>query len=227
MRLYAFSGDGAARTAAAVAKFLGREARKDRLYVLAVDACGGELAEALCVADAFADDDGPTPPDAFLERGTADPEGLGAHIARSSLSALRVIQAPRNPSLRAAPLQEAGREIFDLCVVACGDADSPYAEDWLHAADEVVGCSVEDARKALEAALLAEEKRDRNGTMLAVAGGGSAGSSAGAAPPEAGARPLYSLGPSAASGTRADKGLRDLTRALVSSGSTIKEEANA
>src|SRR5215207_10184894 len=228
MRLYAFSGDGAARTAAAVAKFLGREARKDRLYVLAVDACGGELGEALSVADAFAadafaGDDGPTPPDAFLERGSADPEGLGAHIAKSSLCALRVIQAPRNLSLHADPLQEAAREIFDLCVVACGDADSPYAEDWLQAADEVVGCSVEDSHTALEAALLADEKRDRNGTMLAVAGGDTAGGG----PPEAGTRPLYSLGPAAASGTRADKGLRDLTRALVSSGSTIKEEANA
>src|SRR5215207_562731 len=217
MRLYAFSGDGAARTAAAVAKFLGREARKDRLYVLAVDACGGELGEALSVADAFAadafaGDDGPTPPDAFLERGSADPEGLGAHIAKSSLCALRVIQAPRNLSLHADPLQEAAREIFDLCVVACGDADSPYAEDWLQAADEVVGCSVEDSHTALEAALLADEKRDRNGTMLAVAGGDTAGGG----PPEAGTRPLYSLGPAAASGTRADKGLRDLTRALVS-----------
>ncbi len=227
MRLYAFSGDGAAQTAAAVAKFLGREVRKDRLYVLAVDACGGELAGVLSIADAFADalvaaGDGPTPPDVFLERGSADPEGLGAHIAKSHLSALRVIGPPRNRSLRAAPLQEAAHEIFDLCVVATGDADSPYAEDWLQAADEVVGCSVEDAHTALRAALLAEEKRDRNGTMLAVTGG-----SGGAAPPEAGARPLYSLGAAAASGTRADEGLRDLTRALVGSGGTIKEEANA
>jgi conjugal transfer ATP-binding protein TraC len=233
-RVYAFAGDGSAEAAAAVAKLFGRAARKERLYVLAVDACGGALAERLSAADG---EDAPSPPDAFLRRGSADPEGLGEHVAKTGLSALRVVGAPRNGSLPASPLQEAAGEVFDLCVVACGDTQSAYAEDWLLAADEVVACSSEGAREALEAALLAEEKRDANGTILAVMGVG------GTLPPEAAhpegeegeARPLYSLGPGAGSGTRADKGLRDLTRALVGStnGSatsgaigTREEEAN-
>ena len=230
MRLYAFSGDGAAETAAAVAKLFGREARKERLYVLAVDACGGSLTRELSTDDGS--EHGASPPDNFLRRANADPEGLGDHISRSPLSALKVIHAPRNASLPASMLHEAAREVFDLCVVACGEADTAYAEDWLQAADEVVACSRESARKALEAALLAEEKRGTNGTMLALTGGGGTSSADGEEEPSGG-RPLYFLGPAASSGTRADEGLRQLTRALVASetgtGATEaqKEEADA
>jgi len=216
MRVYAFAGDGADDTAAAVAKLFGRAARRERLYVLAVDACGGALAEKLSTTNG---EDATIPPDAFLRRGEADPERLGDHVASTRLSALKVVGSPRNGSLPASPLQEAASEVFDLCVVACGDTQSAYAEDWLLEADEVVACSSEGACKALDAALLAEEKRDTNGTILAVMG------TDGAQPPEAArlkseedeARPLYSLGPGAGSGTQSDKGLRDLTRALAGS----------
>jgi hypothetical protein len=112
-------------------------------------------------------------------------------------------------------LVEAAGEVFDLCVVACKEAESPYAEDWLQAADEVVACSKENAGRALEAALLAEEKRGANGTMLALTGG--AGSSEPAASGDGAERPLYSLGPAATSGARADSGLANLARALVGS----------
>jgi len=95
------------------------------------------------------------------------------------------------------------------------------------AADEVVGCSSEGAQKALESALLAEEKRDRNGTMLAVSDGGGALEAAPSGDGGSEARPLYTLGPAAGSGTRADKGLRELTRALVASGTTQREETDA
>lgn len=225
MRLYAFSGDGAPEIAAAVAKLFGREARKQRLYVLAVDACGGALAERLSTDDGS--EAGVRPPDDFLRRGSADPDGLGGHVAGSTLSALKVVAAPRDESLPAFALQETAREVFDLCVVACGDVHSAYAEDWLLAADEVVGCSSEGAQKALEAALLAEEKRDRNGTILAVSGGGGAPETVSSGDGGSEARPLYSLGPIAGSGTRADKGLRELSRALVTSGTTQREETDA
>lgn len=225
MRLYAFSGDGAPETAAAVARLIGRASRKEDLLILAVDAGDGTLAKALALpTNGDGAEDGPQPPDDFLARASTDPEGLGDHIAPSQLPALKVVTAPRNVSLPAFALQEAAREVFDLCVVACGDAETAYSEDWLLAADEVVGCSAEGAGKALEAALLAEEKRDRNGTMLAVTGGGSFPETL---PPESGDRPLYALGPQAANGTHADKGLRELTRALVASESTHKEEAHA
>jgi hypothetical protein len=216
MRLYAFSGDGAPETAAAVARLLGREARKQKLYVLAVDACGGDLERAL-----DAPEDGALPPDDFLRRGSADPEGLAGHVAGGPLPSLKLVGPPEDPSLPAFSLQEAAREAFDVCVVACGDGGSAYAEDWLLAADEVVGCSAEGSQKALEAALSAEERRGRNGTMLAVTCGERL---AEAVPPDGG-RPLYSLGPSARSGTRADRGLRDLARALIAPESEQKEEA--
>jgi len=225
MRLYAFSGDGAPEIAAAVAKLFGREARKQRLYVLAVDACGGALAERLSTDDGS--EAGVCPPDDFLRRGAADPAALGGHVAGSTLSALKVVAAPRDGALSAFALQEAAREVFDLCVVACGDAPSAYAEDWLLAADEVVACSSEGAQKALEAALLAEEKRDRNGTMLAVSGGGGAPETVSSGDGGSEARPLYTLGPAASSGTRADKGLRELARALIASGTTQQEETDA
>jgi hypothetical protein len=216
MRLYAFSGDGGPETAAAVARLLGREARKQKLYVLAVDACGGALEGSLGVTK-----DGVLPPDIFLRRGSADPEGLAGHVAGFPLPSLKLVRTPEDSSLPAFSLQEAAREAFDVCVVACGDGDSAYAEDWLLAADEVVGCSSEGAKEALEAALSAEEKRGRNGTMLAVTGGGSPPATA---PLDIG-RPLYSLGPSARSGTRADRGLRDLARHLIAAENTQKEEA--
>ncbi len=58
--------------------------------------------------------------------------------------------------------------------------------------------------------------------MLAVTGGEHL---PGGAQPDS-TRPLYSLGPSARSGTRADRGLRDLAHALIAAESTQKEEAN-
>lgn len=212
MRLYAFAGDGAPETAAAVARLLGREARKQKLYVLAVDACGGTLETVLGFPESRA-----LPPDAFLKRGSADPEGLAGHVSGGPLPSLKLVGNPEDASLPASPLQEAAREAFDLCVVACSE-ENAYAEDWLLAADEVVGCSAVGAEDALRAALGAEEKRGRNGTMLAVTGGDPA-------LPD-GARPVYRLGPSAGSGTRADRGLRDLTRALVGSQSTEGEDAD-
>ena len=54
MRIYAFvagaGGGGSTEAATAVAKLFGRAARKERLYVLAVDASGGSFAEALSAA---------------------------------------------------------------------------------------------------------------------------------------------------------------------------------
>ena len=106
-------------------------------------------------------------------------------------------------------------------MVACGEAGSPYAEDWLLAADRVVACSAVGPDDALEAARIAEERRDANGTLLAVTRASrSAGASAGAAYPEGAggaSRQLFSLGPGAVhSGSQADGGLRALARALVS-----------
>jgi hypothetical protein len=216
--VYAFAGDAGAETAAAVAKLLAREARKERLYVLAVDACGGALAETL----AGADEDAASPPDPFLARRNPDPEGLEGHAAPTPLAALRVVPAPEDPRLPALPLQQAAREAFDVCVVACGDDGSPYAEDWLAEADEVVGCSGAGGDGALRAALAAEERRGRNGTLLATFGGGGSGHTP---PTSAGSRPHFSLGPSAATGTRTDRGLRDLTHALVSGVAHDQEEA--
>ena len=163
----------------------------------------------------------PPPPDAFLTRGEPDPDRMGLHVSKTGLAALKVVTSPRNPSLPAAPLIEAAGEVFDLCVVACGDTGSAYAEDWLLAADRVVACSATDPDDALEAARIAEERRDEGGSLLALTRAGrSAGSSAGAAYPagEGGAsRPLYALGPGAVhSGSQADRGLRALARALVS-----------
>jgi len=209
MRIHAFTGDGAEDAAAAVAKLYGRAARKERLHVLAVDACGGELSEKLSSAT------NPSPPDPFLKRGSSDPEGLGEHAARTALSALRVVHPPKNGSLPASPLHEAAGEIFDLCVVACGESTSSYAEDWLQAADEVVACSSEGAEAALVVALAAEETRASNGTILAVTGAGgppvTTYPEGDGGPP----RPLYSLGAGANSGSQADRGLRTLARALV------------
>ena len=173
-----------------------------------------------------------TSPDPFLRRATADPDALGEHIKRTRFSALRVVHAPSNDSLPAVMLQEAAGEAFDLCVVACGDAESRYAEDWLLAADRVVACSSTGPDDALVAAQWVEEKRDANGTVLALIGarggerapeteypapepGETPGEDAanGEAPGEA--RRLYSLGPAAHSGTTADGGLSRLTRSLV------------
>lgn len=207
MQVYAFAGDGSADTAAAVAKLLSRAARKERLDVLAIDACGGALAEKLCVvgADAGAgeeDTSGATPPDAFLTRTDADPERLGEHIARSRFSTLRVIRAPKNTSLPAFALQEAAGEVFELCVVACGDAESAYAEDWLLAADRVVACSSDGPEDALDTARWVEEKRDANGTMLALMGANGGGRAPETEYPdheegeaEEAVRRLYTLGP--------------------------------
>lgn len=213
MQVYAFTGDGSANAAAAVAKLYGRAARKDRLYVLAVDACGGTLAKKLCGNEAAAEEaDHSKAPDPFLRRGSADVDELGEHVLKTHLSALRVVTAPKNPSLPAYALQEAAREIFDLCVVACGDAESAYAEDWLQEAETVIACSAEGVPEALEAARLAEQKRGTNGTILTLTGGARR-----AAPSdvETEGRPLYRLGAGARSGTQSDKGLRELARSLV------------
>ena len=145
----------------------GRRAVK-HLDVLAVDACGGSLAELLSTnpartggeAESSAGNPAGDAPDTFLRRATADPDALGAHVKRTRFSALRVVHAPTNDSLPAVMLQEAAGEAFDLCVVACGDAESRYAEDWLLAADKVVACSSTDTDAALVAAQWAEEKRD-------------------------------------------------------------------
>jgi hypothetical protein len=239
MRVYAFvagaGGGGSTEAATAVAKLLGRAARKERLYVLAVDASGGSFTEALSAAFGAAGDPGggiagsvagtesgaPPPPDAFLTRADTDPDRMGLHVAATRHAALKVVTSPRDPSLPAAPLIEAAGEVFDLCVVACGDTGSAYAEDWLLAADRVVACSATDPDDALEAARIAEERRDEGGALLAVTRASrSAGSSAGAAYPEGAggaSRKLFSLGPGAVhSGSQADGGLRALARALVS-----------
>jgi hypothetical protein len=209
MPIYAFAGDAGVEAAAAVVKLIAREARKERLYVLAVDACGGALAEKL-----GADEDAAAAPDPFLVRTNPDSDGLGGHIAPTSLSALKVVPAPENAHLPALALRQAAREVFDVCVVACGDGSTPYAEDWLAEADEVVGCSQGGGDAALAAAIAAEERRGKNGTILATFGGATANGPP--APPEgAGARRLFVLGLSASAGTRMDKGLRDLARALI------------
>ncbi|MDQ3318219.1 MAG: hypothetical protein M3522_12935, partial [Actinomycetota bacterium] len=113
MRLYAFSGDSGPETAAAMARLLGREARKQKLYVLAIDACGGDLERAL-----DAPKDSALPPDNFLRRGLSDPEGLAGHVAGGPLPSLKLVRPPEDPSLPAFSLQEAAREAFDVCVVA-------------------------------------------------------------------------------------------------------------
>ncbi len=230
--VYAFAGDGAAETAAAVAKLLGRSARREGLDVLAIDACGGSLAELLSTNPARAGSlksAAGDPPDAFLRRATADPDALGEHVKRTRFSALRVVHAPSNDSLPAAMLQEAAGEAFDLCLVACGDAEGRYAEDWLLAADKVVACSSTGPDDALDAAQWIEEKRDSNGTVLALVGTRNGerapeteypANGSGGAPVEAGeavseARRLYTLGPGARSGTQADGGLSRLIRTLV------------
>ncbi|MGH3086016.1 MAG: hypothetical protein ACRDSJ_01705, partial [Rubrobacteraceae bacterium] len=131
-----------------------------------------------------------------------------------------VIESPRNRSLAARPLREAAGEVFTVCVVACatdasGGADA-YAEDWLEAADAVVGCSSADTRSALEAALDAEEARGRNGALLALLGGGDPDwGEPGAGGSGVDGRPVFALGPVASSGTTADKGLRELVHALM------------
>ncbi len=230
MRLYAFSGDGAADTAAAVSKLFAREARKDGLMVLAVDACGGDL-EASLASGA----DEKLPPDAFIRRGNPDPDGLGRHVAKSSHSALKVVRAPENAHLSAYVLQDAAREVFDVCVVACRQDGSRYAEDWLMEADGVVGCSKEGGDAALEAALAAEDLRGQNGTLLAVMGakGGAKGGAAGEgtedeeSPNPGDTRPLFALGPAAAQGTRFDRGLKELVTTLVSAGDHEEAEKEA
>lgn len=132
----------------------------------------------------------------------ADPERLGEHIARSRFSTLRVIRAPKNTSLPAFALQEAAGEVFELCVVACGDAESAYAEDWLLAADRVVACSSDGPEDALDTARWVEEKRDANGTMLALMGANGGGRAPETEYPdheegeaEEAVRRLYTLGP--------------------------------
>lgn len=245
MQIYAFAGDGSAATAEAVAKLLSRAARKERLDILAVDACGGALAASLCSDGAAggdgtsgASEHGASAPDAFLKRAESDPERLGDHIARSRFSALRVIQAPKNASLPAYALQEAAGEVFDICVVACGAADTAYAEDWLLAADRVVACSSGGPDDALQAATWVEEKRDSNGTMLALMNARGVARAPETQYPEPGdasaevqTRALYTLGPGACSGTQADGGLSKLARALVTGAShdaqTEKEELHA
>lgn len=155
-----------------------------------------------------------------------------------------MVHAPGNDSLPAVMLQKAAGEAFDLCVVACGDAESRYAEDWLLAADTVVACSATGPDDALDAAEWVEEKRDSNGTVLALIGArggerapeteypahgpnGTPSDVSNSAPGENGkngtsdgeyageARRLYTLGPAARSGTQADGGLSKLTRSLV------------
>ena len=254
--VYAFAGDGSAETAAAVAKLLGRAARKEQLDVLAIDACGGELAERLCGSknpqNGRAGVSGDAPDD-FLRSAEPDPVALGDYAARTRFAALRVVAAPDNAALPAYALLEAAGEAFDICLVATGDAEGRYAEDWLLGADRVVACSALGADAALEAAWLVEEKRDSNGTVLALTGahgnhsapetlypdhlaavadGGADSEASGGPDSETGhlMRQLYTLGPGAHSGTTQDAGLSRLARSLVSPGSNgvskEKEELN-
>ena len=72
MRVYAFCGDepqAATDAAAAVARLVSREARRAGLYVVAVDATGGELAAALAGEEAL-------PPDDYLVGGPPQIEEL-------------------------------------------------------------------------------------------------------------------------------------------------------
>ena len=121
--------------------------------MLAVDATGGSFAEALSAAydAAGGEASAPPTPDAFLTRGEPNPDRMGLHVSGTGHTALKVVTSPRNRSLPAAPLIEAASEVFDLCVVACGDTGSAYAEDWLLAADRVVACSATDPDDALAA----------------------------------------------------------------------------
>ena len=219
MHIYAFTGPGSTETAAAVAKLFGRAARKERLYVLAVDACGGILSRKLSAGGEDQEEHHAGALDAFLRRGSADLDALGEHVSKTHLPALRVVRAPKNGSLPAYALQEASREVFDLCVVACGTADTSYAEDWLQDAEAVVACSAEGTAEALQAARMVEEKRGANATLLAVTNRGTGGASKTFATPDGG-RPLYRLGPAASSGTQSDNGLRDLTRDLLATANT-------
>ncbi|MDN5698237.1 MAG: ATP-binding protein, partial [Rubrobacter sp.] len=165
-QIYAFSGEGAASSAGSVAKVLGARARHKGLYVLAVDATtpGGEFIEALGLEGEAA------PPDQYLAFGETDLEALGSYVSPvySDSPALMAAASPEMDALPAAPLIQASRRIFDLIVVACGASASVYSGQWLMAADRVVGCSVDSARGALEAALSAEEVRGTNGTLLAT-----------------------------------------------------------
>lgn len=164
-RIYAFTGEGGAETAASVADLLARQASGKDLYVLAVDATtpGGALSRQLGVEDGAI-------PDRYLAIGEADPDSLGPYISPVSAEspALLAALSPEMDSLPARPLREAASQIFDIIVVACGSQSSAYSSEWLLHADRVVGCSKDKARSALEAALAAETARGTNGTLLAT-----------------------------------------------------------
>lgn len=202
MRLYALCGDGAAETAAALTELLSREAEREGLFVLAADACGGDLAAALAAEEK-------PPPDDYLVNGLSDPDALGPHVADSAISgALKVVPAPENEDLPAHGLLGALRGAVDVCVVAC--SDSSYAADWLLEADRVVGVG-DGAQAALSAALGAENHRGSNGTLLATLGAGGDGKSA-----ELHGRTLFSLGADA--GTESGP-VRSLALALAADAS--------
>lgn len=195
-RVYAFCGDGAARTAAAVAGLLADGAERDGRYVLAVDAAGGELFGEVTGDGAAA------PPDAYLAVGHADLEDLAPHVAGSPRSAaLKAVAPPEDPELSAYPLIEAAREVFDVCIVAC--SGGPYADDWLLEADRVVACSDRGGDDALREAERLESRRGRNGTLLATLNDGPPARRGPLTEPAAGGRPLYTLSDGAAELVRA------------------------
>lgn len=163
--VYAFTGEGAAASAAAVARVLGEEAHQRGLFVAAIDATtpGGALLAELGVEP-------PQPPDRFLAAGRADTEDLGLYVGRvfEESPALMAVGSPEMDVLSATALMEAATEVFDVVIVACGAVGSVYSGEWLEAADRVVGCSPASGGSALEAALGAEEARSTNGTLLAT-----------------------------------------------------------
>lgn len=164
MRIYALCGAAAHVAAAAVAREIARDAEDEERYILAVDACGGELAAQLCEPIDL------NPVDDYLVNGSADPEALGPYMAVSHSSDHLMIAAPPDDgNLPGFSLITAAREAFDVCVVAC--SDESYAADWLGEADEVIACSWTDTKEALAAALSAEEWRGKNGTRIATIGG--------------------------------------------------------
>lgn len=185
MPLYAFCGDAAPVTAAAVARLVARQAEIDGLYVLAVDACSNQLAAQLCEPIDLA------PVDEYLVNGGADPERLGPYMTFSEgYPNLMVAAAPDDENLPGFSLVSAVREAFDVCIVAC--SSESYAADWIGEADRVVGCSSIRPQQALDAALEAETRRGQNGTLIATLGA-DVGANAHTALRELGDRPLFSL----------------------------------
>lgn len=218
MQTYAFSGDGASETAAAMVRMLGREARRQGKHVLAVDACGGALSESLGVPQDAEERRSDSHLDEFLSRNRVDAEALGEHLKRSAAPSVWCAEPPQDSSLPSFALKETASEIFDVCIVACPGPDQGnfYAEDWLLGADAVVGCSSSDEDGALRSALTAEELRGKNGTLLAVSG-----SKAGGREPDSErrgrphSRPVHRLSMSSSGDISPNRSLKELALALT------------